>query len=98
MEHEPFVEWEEDRATKYKAKIGLWMFIGYFVIYAGFIIINVFNPKLMGIDMGSLNVAIVYGFGLIVLALVMALIYNALCGWAEEKEKKRKKALKHANK
>lgn len=98
MEHGPVVEWEEDNATKYKAKIGLWMFIIYFVIYAGFIVINVFNPRLMGTDVGSLNIAIVYGFGLIVLALVMALIYNALCGWAEEKEKKRKRDLKHLHK
>jgi len=98
MEHEPFVEWEEDKSTKYKAKIGLWMFIGYFIVYAGFIIINVFNPKLMGMDVGSVNLAIVYGFGLIILALIMALIYNGLCNRSEALEKKRKKLLKHASK
>lgn len=43
------------------------------------------NPKLMGMDIGSLNLAIIFGFGLIAFALILALVYNALCGWAEEK-------------
>jgi uncharacterized membrane protein (DUF485 family) len=44
------------------------------LVYAGFIFINVSMPKLMKIDIGSLNFAIVYGFGLIALAIVMAVI------------------------
>jgi len=64
------------------------MFAGYSAVYAVFILLNVLKPKLMGMDIGSLNLAIVFGFGLIILALIMALIYNALCGWAEEKSLK----------
>jgi predicted Holliday junction resolvase-like endonuclease len=45
----------------------------------------------MGTDAGMLNLAIIYGFGLIILALVMALIYNALCGRTEEKALKQEK-------
>jgi uncharacterized membrane protein (DUF485 family) len=93
MEQKPFTNNEEDKSIKYKAKVGVWMFLGYFIVYAVFIIINVFKPKVMGLDIGSLNLAIVYGFGLIVLALIMALIYNALCGWSEEKGKEKNKLI-----
>lgn len=95
MDHIPAKEWKEDAATsKLKSKIGIWMFLGYLVVYAVFIIINVVNPKIMGIDIGKLNLAIVFGFGLILLALIMALIYNALCGWVEEKALKLEKIQK----
>jgi uncharacterized membrane protein (DUF485 family) len=33
---------------------------------------------------GGLNLAIVYGFGLIVLAIIMGLIYNHLCTKKED--------------
>jgi len=86
MDHGPATEWKEDAKTaKIKSRIGIWMFLGYTIVYAVFIVLNVSNPKLMGMDVGMVNVAIIFGFGLIVLALIMAVIYNALCGWAEEK-------------
>ncbi|MCL4385906.1 MAG: DUF485 domain-containing protein [Actinobacteria bacterium] len=95
MDHIPAKEWKEDAATsKLKSKIGIWMFLVYLVVYAVFIIINVVNPEIMGIDIGKLNLAIVFGFGLILLALIMALIYNALCGWVEEKALKLEKIQK----
>ena len=57
------------------------MFLAYGLIYAGFVIINLTHPLLHGAGGGlGLNLAVVYGFGLIVLALVLALIYNHLCG------------------
>lgn len=89
MDHGPAVKWKEnEKASKVKTKIGIWMFLGYLIIYAAFIVINVTNPKLMGSNVGSVNLAIVFGFGLIFLALVMALIYNALCGIVEQKGEK----------
>lgn len=97
--HTPSAEWKEDEKTaKLKSRIGLWMFFIYSVIYSVFIIINVVNPKLMGLDIGSLNLAIVFGFGLIILALIMALLYNALCGWVEEKTLKLEKLQRKLNK
>ncbi|MHB1253616.1 MAG: DUF485 domain-containing protein [Candidatus Humimicrobiaceae bacterium] len=84
MEHEHYSKWDKDKSTAFKAKIGLWMFLGYSVVYAGFILINVIDPKLMAIDVGPLNLAIVYGFTLILLALIMALIYNKVCTNAEK--------------
>jgi len=93
--HGPVTEWKEDEKTsRFKSKIGIWMFAGYSIVYAVFILFNVMNPKLMGMDIGSLNLAIVFGFGLIILALVMALVYNALCGWAEERSLKLEKLAK----
>jgi uncharacterized membrane protein (DUF485 family) len=63
------------------------MFLSYCVVYGGFIIINVVNPKLMGMDIGSLNLAIVYGFSLIIIALILALVYNFLANRLERKFK-----------
>lgn len=74
-----------DNASKIKAKLGMWMFILYTSVYAGFILITVINPSLMSKDVGNLNLAIVYGLGLIVLALILALIYNFLCTKYEKK-------------
>jgi uncharacterized membrane protein (DUF485 family) len=74
----------EDKASGIKTKIGLWMFLLYTIVYFGFIIVTVTKPELMGKDIGHLNVAIVYGLGLIVFALILALIYNALCNKYEK--------------
>jgi uncharacterized membrane protein (DUF485 family) len=86
MSHGPAVEWKEQKSTAKKAKLGIVMVLIYTVVYGTFVTINVVNPKLMKIDIGSLNLAIVYGFGLIILALVQAVIYNQYCTRLEEKE------------
>jgi uncharacterized membrane protein (DUF485 family) len=83
MDHGPSTQWGEDLASGYKTKLGLWMFLVYGIVYAGFVVINSVSPQLMAMPIGRLNLAIVYGFGLIILALVMALIYNAMAGRAE---------------
>lgn len=85
MDHEHYSKWDKDKSTNFKAKIGIWMFLGYSVVYAGFILINVIYPKLMAVDIGPLNLAIIYGLGLILIALIMALIYNKICTDAERK-------------
>ena len=83
MAKDPAGKWDKDKSIPYKIKRGIWMFLAYCVVYSGFIIINLANPKLMGIDIGSLNLAIVYGFTLIILALIMALVYNFLANRLE---------------
>jgi len=85
MSHGPSAEWGKDGAIDYKSRLGVIMFCIYTVVYAGFIFINVFEPKMMKIDIGSLNLAIVYGFGLIAFAVLLAVIYNHLCTRAERK-------------
>jgi uncharacterized membrane protein (DUF485 family) len=84
MKHGPATDWSKDKASKFKTRIGVWMFILYAIIYAGFVIINTFNPKIMGSDIGGSNLAIIYGFGLIIFALMLAFVYNAICTAAEE--------------
>lgn len=83
--HGPAADWGVDNASEYKAKLGVYMFFIYVLIYAGFIVINVANPKAMELIMfAGLNLAVVYGFGLIVLAIVMGIIYNHLCTKKED--------------
>ena len=84
MDHGPATDWSKDRASGFKTRIGIWMFFLYAIIYAGFVLINAINPKLMGSDIGGSNLAIIYGFGLIVFALMLAFVYNAICTAAEE--------------
>jgi uncharacterized membrane protein (DUF485 family) len=80
MLHEPAAKAGKDPAFAFKRRLGVIMFIAYAAIYAAFVLINLLSPGLMGwIALAGLNLAVVYGFGLIVLALILALIYNALC-------------------
>lgn len=84
MDHGPSTEWGEDKASAYKTRLGIWMFLIYLVVYAGFVVLSSVRPDIMARLFGGLSMAIVYGFGLIVLAMIMAFIYNALSGRAEE--------------
>jgi uncharacterized membrane protein (DUF485 family) len=60
------------------------MFVVYCLIYGGFVAINILSPALMETEIvAGLNLAVVYGFGLIVVALIMSLIYNRLCAARE---------------
>ncbi|MEA3334815.1 MAG: DUF485 domain-containing protein [Chloroflexota bacterium] len=81
MLHEPAdTPAEKDYAIAYKTRLGVQMFIAYALFYAGFVLINIIKPVLMEKEViFGLNLAVVYGFGLIILSLIMALIYNALC-------------------
>lgn len=80
MHHGPAVTLKEDHATPHKQKLGVIMFLIYGAIYAGFVAINIIKPVLMEATvLFGMNLACVYGFGLIVIALVLALIYNRMC-------------------
>jgi uncharacterized membrane protein (DUF485 family) len=86
MLHGPAAKLEDDHAAKHKAKLGLKLFLFYAIIYVGFVLIGVFNPGIMGMRLlFGLNLAIFYGFGLIVLAIVMGFIYHLLCNKLEMK-------------
>ena len=84
MEHEPSSELKEDKSVGFKTKLGLIMIAIYTVVYFTFIIIAVANPQLMAKDVGGLNLAIAYGFGIIILAIIQALIYNFACSRHEK--------------
>ena len=84
MMHEPAAKTGKDPAFAYKRHLGVVMFAVYGAIYAGFVALNLIRPALMErILFSGLNLAVVYGFGLIVFALVLALVYNAACGKRE---------------
>ncbi|MBM3138016.1 MAG: DUF485 domain-containing protein [Chloroflexi bacterium] len=61
-----------------KINIGVRMTILYSILYGGFVVLNVFRPALMGSrGLFGLNLAITYGLGLIVMAILFAVIYNS---------------------
>ena len=60
--------------------MGIILFAVYLVLYGGFVLINTFSPETMeATPIAGINVAILYGFGLIIAAFLMALLYGALC-------------------
>jgi hypothetical protein len=80
MLHEPATPAGKDPAGPYKMRLGIRMFIFYALFYAGFVAINLLFPLAMGsIIFLGLNLATVYGFLLIIVALIEALIYNYMC-------------------
>ena len=85
MLHEPAASSGKDPASEVKKRIGIRMFIAYAAVYAGFVIINTLAPQLMSkrIIFG-LNLAVTYGFGLILLAIIAGMIYNRICTKKEE--------------
>ncbi len=88
MEHGPATEWQEDASQDYKTKLGLIMCAVFVVVYLAFILTAVISPRTMAVDVGKLNLAIVFGFGIIVLAIVEALVYNYLCSRREKLDQK----------
>lgn len=85
MGHGPAVKLGKDNASAYKTKLGVSMFIVYTLVYAIFVAINATNPKAMEATVMGQTAAVMWGFGLIGFALVLAVIYNHLCTKAEEK-------------
>jgi uncharacterized membrane protein (DUF485 family) len=72
--------------TGHASRIGLSLFAVYLVFYSGFVLLAAFSPQSMEITpLAGVNLAIWYGFGLIVVALVLALVY----GWASRARNQR---------
>ncbi|KAF0202923.1 MAG: hypothetical protein FD170_1500 [Bacteroidetes bacterium] len=94
--HGPAVKMDADHAAAKKSKLGVILFLVYTLVYSGFVFIGLMYPEVMGLHIiGRQNVSIVYGFGLIFLAIVMGFIYNWICtryedeATANEKEKQK---------
>jgi len=61
-------------------KIGLILFAVYLLLYGGFVFLNAFAPTTMeATPIADVNLAILYGFGLIIAAFVLAVLYGWLC-------------------
>jgi uncharacterized membrane protein (DUF485 family) len=82
--HGPSSEWKKDNSSSIKELLGKWLFVLYAIVYGGFIVINIVSPKFMGTEIGSLNVALIYGFLLIVFAMFLAFVYNHVSSHTEE--------------
>lgn len=66
--------------TSWNARLGLVLFAVYLLLYVGFVGLNAFAPQAMeATPVAGVNWAILYGFALIVAALVLALVYGLLC-------------------
>jgi uncharacterized membrane protein (DUF485 family) len=54
----------------------LWLFALYLALYLGFMLLTAFAlPVMASAPFGGVNLAVLYGFGLIVAAFVLALLY-----------------------
>ena len=85
MDHGPNITEEEHLdLSAYKSRIGLILSAVYSAFYVGFILINTFVPRVMSVKIVfGLNLAVLYGFGLIVTAIVLGLVYNNICSKKE---------------
>lgn len=73
-------EKEDEGVVAYNSRIGVILFIVYVVFYGGFMALSAFSPDTMSKPFfGGANLAVVYGFSLIVTALVLALVYMKVC-------------------
>ena len=60
-----------------QSRIGFVLFSLYLALYLGFVLINAFYPALMkSTPVAGVNLAVLYGFGLIVAAILMAFLYG----------------------
>ena len=63
------------------SRIGLILFFVYLLFYSGFVFLNTFVPASMEqTPFAGLNLAVLYGFALIVGAVVLSAIYGWVCG------------------
>lgn len=65
---------------QFNSRLGLFLFAIYLALYLVFVLINAFAADWMEtIALAGLNLAIVYGFALILVALILALVYGLMC-------------------
>jgi len=65
---------------KRNARVGFVLFVAYLLLYGGFVFLNAFAAEVMEMTpIAGVNLAILYGFGLIIAAFLLALVYGFLC-------------------
>lgn len=71
---------EDEAIIAHNARMGLLLFVVYVALYGGFMALSAFLPEVMSRpSFGGANLAVMYGFALIVAALALALLYMKLC-------------------
>ena len=83
------IEPEVDHASEKKASLGIKFFFIYLLFYAGFVAIGVLNYELLAVEVfRGINLAVFYGIGLIVFAVLFGILYNFLCSRYENQMNK----------
>jgi len=73
-------EIEDPRIAARNARYGMVLFLLYLTVYSVYVGLNAFFPAVMqATPLLGLNVALLFGFGLIVGAMVLAVLYCWLC-------------------
>jgi uncharacterized membrane protein (DUF485 family) len=73
-------EQENEEHVRFNSRLGVSLFFIYVVFYAGFMLLSAFAPHVMGTPIvAGLHLSVVYGFLLIVIAIVLALVYVTIC-------------------
>lgn len=71
---------ECERTSARNARVGMALFLFYLALYGGFVLLNAFRPQTMERPTpGGVSLAVAYGFGLIVAALLLAVVYLWVC-------------------
>jgi len=69
----------------YNTRVGMILFAIYLLLYGGFVYLSGWAPESLEVKpVAGLNLAILYGFGLIFAALALALIYGVIARPASE--------------
>jgi len=86
MLHQPIQSDDEgtDLALNYRTRIGVLFFLLYALVYVIFVFINLVSPLMMErVVLFGMNLAVTFGIGLIIFAILLALIYNRMCAKKE---------------
>ena len=77
----PVAKEQEDAAVvAHNTRMGVILFIVYVLFYGGFMALSAFWPEVMSKPfLFDANLAVVYGFALIVAALALAMVYMKVC-------------------
>lgn len=78
-DHENIREDEHPEIVAHNTRLGLMLFAIYCLLYGGFMGLSTFAPEVMRWQpFGGINLAILYGFGLIAAAMILAAVYLVL--------------------
>jgi len=73
-------EQEDAAVVAHNSRMGVILFLVYVTFYAGFMGLSAFWPEAMTRPfLLGVNLAVTYGFSLIAVAMVLALVYMRLC-------------------
>ena len=70
---------------KHNTRVGMILFAIYLLLYGGFVFLSGWSPEsLESKPVAGVNLAILYGFGLIIAAFALALLYGLLARRSDE--------------